>query len=180
MTETKIAILRGINLGATRKILMQDLRSLCEGLGWTEVRTYIQSGNIIFTSHDELSDLEDTLEQAILEKYGFEVPVIVRDAAEFTESCSRNPLLELTDDHGHLYLTTLKTEPDQENIAEVLAADTGDDRLAIAGRYIFVYAKGSYHQTKLTNTFFERKLKVACTTRNWKTTLKLIELSAKS
>jgi len=78
----KIAILRGINVGGKRKILMADLKALCKKLELEQIETYIQSGNLLFNSQLKNSELEDLLEDAIQEKFGFEVPVIVRDSEE--------------------------------------------------------------------------------------------------
>src|SRR5690625_2933054 len=88
----KIGILRGINVGGKRKILMADLKSLCEELGLKNVTTYIQSGNLIFNSDKPNSELENKLEKAITEKFGFDVPVIVRTEKELESSIRKNPL----------------------------------------------------------------------------------------
>ncbi|MCB0749780.1 MAG: DUF1697 domain-containing protein, partial [Ignavibacteriae bacterium] len=87
----KIAILRGINVGGKRKILMDDLKSMCEKLGLKNVKTYIQSGNLIFNSDRKNAELENDLEKAITGKFGFDVPVIVRTETELKNSISKNP-----------------------------------------------------------------------------------------
>jgi len=175
--ETKIAILRGINVGGKRKILMVDLKSLCEKLGWKEVRTYIQSGNVIFNSTEQNAELENTLENAIAEKFGFDVPVIVRSSNELQISIDKNPFYDNDADVTQIHLTLLKENPIDEDVKQIQTFNYEPDRFVINDKEVFIYCEGKYHQSKLTNNFFEKKLKVGATTRNWKTVLKLIELS---
>ncbi len=175
--STKIAILRGINVGGKRKILMTDLKLLCETLGWKNVKTYIQSGNLIFTSKVENSKLENMLEKAITEKYGFDVPVIIRNADELKTTIDKNPFYKNNTDISHLYLTFLKQKVMKENISQIQTYNFEPDKFEIRNQDVFIYCEGKYHQSKLTNNFFEKKLKVGATTRNWKTVLKLQELA---
>ncbi len=174
----KIAILRGINVGGKRKILMNDLKALCDELGLEDAQTYIQSGNLIFNSNKENSELEDMLEKSISERFGFEVPVIVRDSKELETSVSNNPFFK-DSDISELYLTFLKESPSKENLEKIQFYKFEPDKYKIEGNDVFIYCEGKYHQSKLSNNFFEMKLKVGATTRNWKTVLKLIELSKK-
>jgi len=171
----KIAILRGINVGGKRKILMTDLKALCEKEGWKDVSTYIQSGNIIFRSSAKNTELETSLETAIADKFSYDVPVIVRDTGELQQAIESNPFI--SEDITSLHLTFLKETPSEENIALTQTYDFTPDQFKIDQRNVFIYCDGKYHQSKLTNNFFEKKLKVGATTRNWKTVLKLLELS---
>lgn len=175
--NTKIAILRGINVGGKRKILMADLKALCEELGLEQIKTYIQSGNVIFNSKKENTELEDLLENAIAEKFGFIVPVIVRNSSEFETSISKNPFFKKNADINRLHLTFLKEKPKNEYLEKVLSYHSDPDKFKIDEKEVFIFCEGKYHKTKLNNNFFEKKLKVGVTTRNWKTILKLIELS---
>lgn len=110
----KIAILRGINVGGKRKILMADLKALCEQLGLENVKTYIQSGNLIFTSGLINSEIENILEKAISDKFGFDVPVAVRDSKDLRASIDRNPYFYNDADIDRLHLTFLKEKPTKE------------------------------------------------------------------
>ncbi|WP_417886558.1 DUF1697 domain-containing protein [Zunongwangia sp.] len=175
---TKIAILRGINVGGKRKILMKDLKTLCERLDLEKVSTYIQSGNIIFQSSQDNSALENKLEKAIFEQFGFEVPVIIRTAEEIQFLLTNNPFYTTETENTHLHLTFLKHIPTTENQQKTEALQYNPDRFLIHGKNVFLYCEGKYHKTKLSNTFFEKKLKVGATTRNWKTVIKLSELSS--
>lgn len=173
----KIGILRGINVGGKRKILMADLKSLCEELGLKNVTTYIQSGNLIFNSDKPNSDLENELEKAIFEKYGFDVPVIVRTERELENSINNNPFFDKGTGIKQLHLTFLKEKPNKENIDKAVTVSYEPDKFKIDDKDVFICCAGKYHESKLTNTFFEKQLKVGATTRNWKTVMKLLELS---
>lgn len=177
----KIAILRGINVGGRRKILMADLRSLFEKLGFQEVQTYIQSGNALFHTDSPLTDIElaTKIEQAISKQYEFEVPVIVIATDQIGKIAKKNPFLKNKEtDITHLHLTFLKEKPSKENQSKTEEYNYEPDQFVIKDQAVFVYCEGKYHKSKLTNNFFEKKLKVAATTRNWKTVLKLVELSS--
>ncbi len=178
MTKT-IAILRGINVGGTRKILMKDLKVLLEKHGFSEVETYIQSGNVIFESDQKLStaDLEQNIQQAITETFGFDVAVIVRTAVEWTRSIENNPFWKEKDaDIDRLHLTCLKEIPSPELLEKIKLFQFLPDRYEIIGKDVFIFCAAGYGTSKLTNPFFESKLKVPGTTRNWKTVMKLHEM----
>jgi len=178
--NTKIAILRGINVGGKRKILMVDLKLLFEDLGFINITTYIQSGNVIFNSETKLTDIQITekIENAITNKYGFTVPVIIKSIKEIEESIIENPFYQKDNqDINKLHLTLLKEQPTSENQMKTESYNYEPDKFAIKGKNVFIFCKGKYHQSKLTNNFFENKLKVSATTRNWKTILKLVKLS---
>ncbi len=175
----KFAILRGINVGGKRIILMADLKALFEELRFTDVQTYIQSGNVIFNSKEESTDIElsDKIEASILKRYGFDVPVIIRTVNKLKEIVLANPFFQKKEiDTNGLCLTFLKNLPTAERIINIETYDYNPDRFKIIGKEIFILFTGKYHQSKLTNIFFESKLKVPATTRNWKTVLKLLEL----
>lgn len=177
MLNRKIAILRGINVGGKRKVLMTDLKSLCEKLDWISVQTYIQSGNVIFQSTEHSSVLENALEKAITEQYGFDVPVIVIHAEELQVAIQKNPFYNISTDISQLHLTFLKEKPTNENLKQAIAYNYEPDSFVIDEKAVYIYCNGKYHKSKLTNNFFEKKLKVGATTRNWKTILKLSEIS---
>ncbi|MCU4174077.1 DUF1697 domain-containing protein [Carboxylicivirga sp. N1Y90] len=176
-----IALLRGINVGGKRKILMADLKELFKNMGYSDISTYIQSGNVVFSSTKKESNvnLADKIEKAILKKFGFEVPVMVRTAQEFKSLLESNPYYKnASSDVDRLHLTLLKEEPALEAINKLKQVDVGDDEFEIVGSSVFLYSTKQYRDTKLGNNFFEKKLKVGATTRNWKTILKLVELSS--
>jgi uncharacterized protein (DUF1697 family) len=174
-----ISILRGINVGGNRKILMKDLKSLYEGLCFSKVETYIQSGNVIFESEQKLSttELEVKIQQAIIEPFGFDVPVIIRTADEWAKSIVNNPFWKEKDaDIDRLHLTCLKEVPSPELQEKTKLFQYLPDRYEIVGKDVFIFCAAGYGTSKLTNQFFESKLGVQATTRNWKTVMKLHEM----
>jgi uncharacterized protein (DUF1697 family) len=176
-----ITILRGINVGGTRKILMKDLKSLFERLGFSKVETYIQSGNVIFESDQKLSDadLEKNIQQSISETFGFDVPVIVRTDEEITESIANNPFWKEKDlNIDRLHLTFLKDLPVPEKLEKISSLAFPPDKFEIIGKDVFVFCSAGYSDSKMTNQFFESKLGVQATTRNWKTVMKLHEMGS--
>jgi uncharacterized protein (DUF1697 family) len=175
-----ISILRGVNVGK-RKVLMADLKNLYEKLGFSQVSTYIQSGNVIFDTDEELTDQElvKKIEKAFLKRYGFEAPVINRQFEELLKIVSLNPFLKIKGiDKSKLHVTFLANKPTQADVKVVERFDSSPDKFIISGTEVFLHIPGSYAETKLSNKFFENKLKVSATTRNWNTVLKLAELAA--
>lgn len=175
-----IALLRGINVGGHKKILMADLRKLINTLGYTNIRTYIQTGNIIFDSStkEDNSTIALNIQDAILDTFGFEVPVMVRTAEEIHAIVKQNPYAtEGKSDIDSLHLTLLDAKPTDENIAQLKAIDCHPDSFEIIDKSMYLYCVQKYSDTKLGNNIIEKKLKLRATTRNWKTTLKLLELA---
>ena len=172
-----ISILRGINVGGNRKILMKDLKALFEKVGFSKVDTYIQSGNVIFES-DQNTDPGQNIQQAIAETFGFDVPVIVRTAEEWAESIENNPFWkEPNADIDRLHLTCLKEVPSPELVEKIKLFQFLPDRYEIIRKDVFIFCAAGYGTSKLINPFFESKLKVQATTRNWKTVMKLREMT---
>jgi uncharacterized protein (DUF1697 family) len=175
-----ISILRGINVGGSKKILMKDLEELYVELGFADVRTYIQSGNVLFRSAKDIPDKEiaGLIKQAISRKFGFDVPVIIRSLDEMEKAIQDNPFVkDKTIEGNKLHVTFLSDPPDTSAIAPVSKLEFAPDKFIISGREIYLHCPFSYGETKLSNSFFESKLKVTATTRNWNTINKLIEMA---
>jgi uncharacterized protein (DUF1697 family) len=183
---TYISILRGFNVGGAKKILMSDLKAIYEGLGFSEVTTYIQSGNVIFQAADHISDEQAsvTIKQTIFQKYGFDVPVLVRTIDEMIKTQRINPFLgnrainvEKTQGRASLHVTFLAELPKQEYLESIKKYDYPPDQFVIVGKDVFIYCPNGYGKTKLNNEFFESKLKVSASTRNWRTVNTLVEIA---
>jgi uncharacterized protein (DUF1697 family) len=179
--KTYISILRGINVSGQKKIIMSDLKTLFESLKFNTVTTYIQSGNVIFKSDQNVTDtvIANQIEEAIYKKYKFTVPVIIRSGEEIRKVISLNPFLkEKNINLEKLHVTFLSEVPNEINLEKLKGIDYSPDRFTIIGKEIFLYIPEGYGNTKLSNNFFENKLKVTATTRNWKTVNKLFELAS--
>jgi uncharacterized protein (DUF1697 family) len=169
--EHYVTILRGINVSGHKKIRMADLSKLYESLDLTNVRTYIQSGNVVFESIQGKPDkLVRDIEHEIQKRYGFDVPVLVRTRAEIGTAIRANPFLkEAGIDASKLHLTFLERAPEKSAVRKFDPGSLGQDRYSIKDAYVYLYCPGGYGKTKLSNTFLEKKLGVRATTRNWKT-----------
>ncbi|HEX9981070.1 MAG TPA: DUF1697 domain-containing protein [Flavobacterium sp.] len=174
--KTHLALLRGINVSGQKLIKMEDLRKLLENEGFENVRTYIQSGNVIF---DNASSAKEELAQqisgAIKRQYGFEVTVVMADKRLLKRTVVENPFLENAESK-QLYVAFLSEIPAAENIEKMSQAAIAPDEAIIIDDVMYLkYAVGA-GQSKLTNSLIENRLKVKATSRNWNTTLKLLEL----
>ena len=174
-----ISILRGINVGTGRKVPMADLKKLCETMGLKNVQTYIQSGNVVFelAKPEAILILEIRLQQTFSQTFGFDIPVIVRTQEEWAESILNNLFWKEDDsDIDRLHLTCLKEVPSPELLEKIKMFQFLPDRYEIVGKDVFIFCAAGYGTSKLVNSFFESKLKVTTTTRNWKTVMKLHEM----
>jgi uncharacterized protein (DUF1697 family) len=170
---TYVALLRGINVSGRRKIAMSDLRTMFGALGHVDVRTYIQSGNVVFTAKPgPPARVRSAIEQRIAHDHGFDVAVLLRTRAELATTLKRNPF------GAEAYVTFLDEAPPRARIAAIDPAAYAPDEFAVHGREVFVRCPNGYGRTKINNAFFERKLATAATTRNWKTVTTLYEWAA--
>jgi uncharacterized protein (DUF1697 family) len=178
--QTYIAILRGINVGAQKKVLMAELKEVLKKLKLQDVTTYIQSGNVVFKSAEKLSneDLAAKIEKVIHKHFKFEVPVIVRNADEWKKAIAANSFLKnKKNDLARLHITFLSAEPEKALVDEVKKFNSPPDEFVINGKEVYLHTPVGYGETKLSNNFFEKKLKVTATTRNWNTVNKLMEMA---
>ncbi|NJB71835.1 uncharacterized protein (DUF1697 family) [Saonia flava] len=175
--KTYIALLRGINVSGQKKILMVDLKKSMEQLGLKEVVTYIQSGNVVFKSEDELVDiLEDKIKETIMSNFGFDVPVLVTTFDILNSILLNNPFSKEEDKKQ--YFVLLKDEPKASLVEEFHETSYNNEDFVIAGQCIYLVCHKGAGNAKLNNNLIERKLKVSATTRNLRTMTKLVELAS--
>jgi uncharacterized protein (DUF1697 family) len=174
--ETYIALLRGINVSGQKMIKMGDLIKALEELNFSNIRTYIQSGNIIFQcDKTDPSQLAVKIAGKISDHFRFEVPVVIRTLAELKQVSENNPfLVKRTEDVNKLHVTFLNKEPDPGDLRKAEENSFLPDEFIVSGKEVYLFCPNGYGRTKLTNTFFENKLKSTATTRNWKTIRQLL------
>lgn len=169
--NTFITMLRGINVSGQKKMRMAELRSLCESLNLVKVKTYVQSGNVVFdsTEHDA-SALAKLIEAHIEQFFGYAVSVFIREPQDFQRIIAGNPFLtKRKEDPARLYVTFLYNHPLETNLSNLEIPNGDTDEFFVGEKEIFLFCPNGYGRTKLSNNFFERKLNLPATTRNWKT-----------
>lgn len=173
-----LALLRGINVSGQKSIRMVELRSWMEDLGFASVATYIQTGNVVFTSAERSGKkLAQQIHEQILKRSGFEVPVVIRTEAQMRSISRNNPFqAEAELDGKSVHVAFLSAKPKAEGLEKMAAADSGEDRFESIGKEIYLHFPHGSADTKLWNSTMERKLGVAATGRNWKTVVKLNEM----
>ncbi len=170
-----ISILRGINVGGKRKLLMTELKELYKELDFESISSYIQSGNLIFNcSETNTTLIESLISDAIFERFGYKVPVIVKSSKDWKEIIRSNPFTNK--EINSLHITLLKEEPSEVLAQAFESIDFAPEQFRLIGQCIYIKCQGKYHQSKLSNAAIEKHLKVEATTRNWKTAIKLTEL----
>jgi uncharacterized protein (DUF1697 family) len=165
--QTYISMLRGINVSGQKKIRMADLKSLYESLGFENVQTYVQSGNVVFDSEEQDAiKLRRTIEAQVKSTFGFSVPILIRTGDDFQRIIKRHPFKY--EEAIRVLITFLYEVPEQSKWDELSCYTDEVDQFVLGEQEVFLYCPGGYGKTKLSNTFFEKKLGVICTTRNWK------------
>ncbi len=173
--NTYIALLRGINVSGQKKVSMTELRILFEKLNFKNVITYIQSGNVLFnTSKQDSSQLEGQIKNAIMAHFGFEVSVLVITSQELNAILDNCPFSDEKTEQS--YFTLLHHIPDPNLVHEVRKIDYHNEEFIITNECVYFYCSTGYGRAKCNNNFFERKLKLTATTRNYKTMMKLLSL----
>ena len=170
-----VALLRAVNLPSHNKAGMAELRKLLAELGFEDVQSLLQSGNLVFRSESRTSgQLEDLLEAEAKKRLGLETDFFVRTASEWKTLVAGNPFPEEAErDPGHLIVMFLKAEPDAKDVAALQAAIKGREVVRAKGRHAYIVYPDGIGRSRLTNVLIEKKLGTRGTGRNWNTVLKL-------
>ena len=173
-----VALLRAVNLGAHNKVPMAELKKLADGCGFTNARTLLQSGNLVFECTDRDCDAhEAALERALAKQLGVETPVIVRSASAWRDIVKANPFpAEAKKDPGHLLVMPLKGAPGRDRVADLQKAIPGRERVKAVGRELYLVYPDGIGRSRFTGAIIDRKIGVAGTARNWNTALKLLAM----
>ena len=172
------AFLRAINLGSHNKLPMPKLREIVEALPATDVATHVQSGNVVFRSSlRSAAKVEQALERALKKEAGLEVRVMVRTPAQLAKLVDGCPFASRCDDPTRLHVTFLDQRPEKARVDAIDPEGFLPDEWAVDGQDVYLFCPKGYGRSKLSNAYFEGKLKVAGTTRNWRTVTTLAELT---
>jgi uncharacterized protein (DUF1697 family) len=174
-----VALLRGVNVGGKNKLAMTDLAELFRAAGCAEVRTYIQSGNVLFRAPAALAaTLSRALAAEIERRHGLRTPVVTRSAARLAKVARSNPFLAAGADPDELHVAFLADPPARAKVAALDPRRSPPDEFVVAGSEVFLRCPGGVARTKLTNDWFDRALATTSTLRNWRTVTRLVELAA--
>jgi uncharacterized protein (DUF1697 family) len=171
-----VVLLRGINVGKTKRISMADLRALLSKLGYEDVQTHLQSGNAVVSSGDKPAKVERDVSAAIAAELGHEVDVVVRTAAQMAKVVADDPFSGVRDDHRFHQALFLAGEPDAEEIAKLKDMDFSPERLVVQPGVLHAWCPDGVQNSPLLKAL--AKLRTSATARNWRTVEKLAELSA--
>lgn len=174
-------MLRGINMTGHNTINMTRLVELFRKTGYTDAETYIQSGNIVYTCHNtNIDNITSGIHESILSEFNLNIGVITRTSDEMKKIISANPFLEEPDfDPSKMAVIFLELKPSDAQILKVTGINYPPDKFHINGSEIYIYCPNGFGKTKLYTNFFEAKMKVTGTARNWRTVNKLIEMAEK-
>ncbi|GAM09466.1 hypothetical protein OR1_01745 [Geobacter sp. OR-1] len=168
-----VILLRGVMPTGRNRVPMAQLRTALIEAGLVGVRTYIQSGNVVAAASCDAATLEQLVHDTIREKIGAEIAVIVRTPEEFRRILAYNPFADA--DNSKLYFTLFQTPPDPARLRELLAIDCGPDAIRVTDYALYTLYATRHSDSRFTNNFFESRLKVKATTRNFNTISKLVD-----
>lgn len=175
-----VALLRGVNLGPNKRVAMSDLRDLLSSLGHTDVRTYLQSGNAVFTSdRDDPEELAREIERGLAREVGHEVAVLIRTGKQLAKVVDGNPFSDVATDPSRLHVSFLLGEPDLKLLRAVDPSEYEPDRFAVGDGVIYLWYPNGMQGTTMNDRFWRGlKLGVQTTTRNWNTVTKLRSMAS--
>jgi uncharacterized protein (DUF1697 family) len=174
----QVALLRAINVAGKNMVAMNDLREMLENLGFQDVQSLLQSGNLVFRSDRRAgAELEKLLETETAERLKINCDYFVRSASEWAEIVPQNPFpREAERDPGHLVVMFLKSAPKATAVKSLQAAIQGPEYLRAKGQQLYLVYPAGIGRSKLTNSLIEKHLGTSGTVRNWNTVLKLAAL----
>ncbi len=174
-----VALLRGVNVGGKNILPMRDLAAMFESCGCADVRTYIQSGNVLFTADAALAARVPALiAKAIAARFRLDVPIVTRTAAELAAIVANNPFLVAGADPKTLHVVFLRDQPSAARVSGLDPDRSPPDEFRVRGREIYLCCPNGVGRSKLTAPYFDSQLATTCTARNWNTVLVLAEAAA--
>ena len=178
-TPAYAALLRGINVGGKHKLPMADLRDLFAEAGGTDVRTYIQSGNVVFRAPEDVAArLPALVEDAIAARHGFSVPLVLRRAEALASVVADNPFLAEGADPAALHVAFLQAQPTPAAVRTLDPDRSPPDRFKVQGQEVYLHCPNGLARTRLTADYFDHRLETVATFRNWRTVQRLVAMAA--
>jgi uncharacterized protein (DUF1697 family) len=174
----QVAMLRGINLGSSRRVPMAELRELLAGAGYADVSTYVQSGNIALSATAKPAQLERELATLIEERFGFAVPVVVRSRRQLQAVVDHDPIPGAVDQPKLYQVTFLAAKPTSAAVSRLQALARESERIEFAGREIYTFHPDGVAGSKLSVAIVSKDLGPGATSRNWTTVNRLLEMAA--
>ncbi len=172
-----VALLRGVNVGGQARVAMADLRDLLADLGFADVRSLLQTGNLVFRGDGAAADVERLLERETAKRLDLRTDYMVRTADEWRRLVDGNPFPEIAQrDPSHLLVMFLKKPPDDAAVAALRAAVTGPEEVRADESHVYLTYPAGIGRSRLTGTLIESKLGTRGTGRNWNTVLRLATL----
>jgi uncharacterized protein (DUF1697 family) len=170
-------MLRGINVGGHAKLPMAELRATFCDMGHRDARTYIQSGNVVFGASASAAALHSAIEERLEERFGLGIKVLLRTSAQLDDVVGHNPLVDGERDPAKLHVTFLGSKPASSRVSGLDPEPFHPNEFEVVGREVYLHCPEGYGRTKLNNSFFERALGVAATTRTWRTVTTLADMA---
>ncbi len=173
-----VALLRGINVGRHKRMPMADLRDLLSGLGYSDVKTLLQSGNAVFTSPvRSAAGVEKAIEKAIVGRFQFDVRVLVRTKEEVEAAVAANPLP--VPDGSRFLVSFLDKTPPTTRLEQINAAEVEPERFAVGTKVLYIWCARGFMDSKLLPQLSDERLGVVATARNWNTVTKLVAMASR-
>ena len=176
----QIVFLRGINLASKRRVAMGDLRELLEGAGYKDVRTHLQSGNVVLGSSAKADAVARRCEQVIAARFGLEIPVVVRARSDLARIVERNPLRDVATDPKRYQVTFLSARLPAKSVRELEQLAAPEERVVVSGREVYAWHPKAIARSKLWSKLAGKTLGVTATSRNWATVEALLALGDSS
>jgi uncharacterized protein (DUF1697 family) len=173
----QVLLLRGINLGPSRRVAMADLREALTEAGYNDVQTYVQSGNVVLSSSKSAAKLGPEAEKVIAARFGFDVDVVVRTRDELAAVVAANPLADVVDNHKRYQVSFLSEELDPDVTARLGELVVEPEALVVDGREVYAWHPAGVARSKLWNTLAGKRLGVTATARNWTTVETLLAMA---
>ena len=172
-----VLLMRGINIGSRNRIAMPELRAALEDAGFADVRTYVQSGNVVASAGGSADAAAKRCAKVIADRFGLEIAVVARTRAQLAAVVRRDPLGKVATSPKRYQVAFLAAKLPAATVKRLEAAAAGDERVVVAGREVYAWHPEGVARSKLWALIASRDLGVTATARNWTTVTALLQLA---